>query len=82
MAVDIDVHSNGKVLALAERLDTNPDEAAGLMVRLWAHAMRDADKNGRLRHSSPAVFAEVFRKPRAETKDIMDTLVEFGLLDE
>jgi hypothetical protein len=27
MAIDIDVHSNGKVLALAERLDVSADEA-------------------------------------------------------
>jgi hypothetical protein len=32
MAVDIDVHSNGKVLALAERLDVSADEAVGIML--------------------------------------------------
>jgi hypothetical protein len=82
MAVDIDVHSNGKVLALAERLDVSADEAVGIMVRLWAHAMRNSDRTGKLRHSSPAVFAEVFRQPRDRAKDIMQLLVELELLDE
>jgi hypothetical protein len=82
MAVDIDVHSNGKVLALAERLDVSADEAVGIMVRLWAHAMRNSDRTGKLRHSSPAVFAEVFRQTRDRAKDSMQLLVELEMLDE
>lgn len=82
MAVDIDVHSNGKVLALAERLDVSADEAVGVLVRLWAHAMRNSDRAGKLKHSSPAVFAEVFRQPRDRAKDIVDLLAELEFLEK
>jgi hypothetical protein len=82
LAVDLSIHSNNKVQALAKRLGINTNEAVGLLVRLWAHAMRNADCTGRFGNPTPEAFAEALRCSVKKARTLLADMTELGLLEE
>ena len=80
LATDVNIHTNPKIIALADALGLDIDTTVGKIQRLWAWAVQSENESGDVSHLPAKEVAAIMRwnkKPEV----LMSSLVGHGFID-
>lgn len=80
-AADCCIHTNPKVLELAEHLKLDVDTLVGKLCRLWAWAKLCGNESGHIGKLPDQEIADIMRW-RKSPRILVQALVDLGFLDE
>lgn len=80
-AVDCNIYTHRKVLALAQLLSIDVDTLVGKLGRLWAWAMLAGSETGEMPHMPEQEIADIMRWKKP-AKKLVTAMIQCGLLEE
>lgn len=79
-AMDCNIHTNPKVLALSQTLSLDVDAVIGKLSRLWAWAAQTENEDGDISHMPNSEIADLMRWKKKPAV-LVDALKENGFID-